>query len=105
MVNKQIKEMVSLSCPHYDDGNCTCNAHQFGVRKCDGNCSYGRSAAVLYYAGYRKQSEGKWLFKQTCYGADECNCSLCGQLMTTAKGVRMHFCPNCGAKMKGGEQE
>lgn len=57
MINKQIEEMVSLSCPHYDDGNCTCNAHQFGVRKCDGNCSYGRSAVVLYYAGYRKQIE------------------------------------------------
>lgn len=60
-------------------------------------------AEVLYNAGYRKQSEGEWIFKRTYYEADECNCSICEQLMTTAKGVRMNYCPNCGAKMKGGE--
>ena len=42
---------------------------------------------------------GKWIFNKTYYEADECNCSVCGQLMTTAKGNRMNYCPNCGAKM------
>ena len=42
---------------------------------------------------------GEWLYKSSYYEADECNCSLCGQRMTTAKGVRMNFCPNCGANM------
>lgn len=42
---------------------------------------------------------GMWIFKRTYYEADECNCSICGQLMTTANGKRMNYCPNCGAKM------
>ena len=45
---------------------------------------------------------GRWIYAKTYYDADECNCSLCGQLMTTAINKRMNFCPNCGAKMDGG---
>lgn len=44
---------------------------------------------------------GRWIYAKTYYDADECNCSLCGQLMTTAINKRMNFCPNCGAKMDG----
>lgn len=44
---------------------------------------------------------GEWIHSKTYYDADECNCSLCGQLMTTAKGIRKNYCPNCGAKMDG----
>lgn len=48
----------------------------------------------------------EWLYKSSYYEADECDCSLCGQMVTTAKGVRMNFCPNCGAKMdKEGENK
>ena len=42
---------------------------------------------------------GRWIFKKSYYEADECNCSECGQLMTTAHWKRMNFCPNCGTKM------
>lgn len=42
---------------------------------------------------------GEWVFKRTYYEADECVCSICGQQMTTHKGERMSFCPNCGAYM------
>ena len=42
---------------------------------------------------------GEWIYDRTYYEADECHCSICNQLMTTAKGVRMNYCPNCGAKM------
>ena len=42
---------------------------------------------------------GHWIYEKTYYTADECNCSLCGQLMTTAHNVRMNYCPKCGAKM------
>lgn len=44
---------------------------------------------------------GRWVHAKTYYDADECNCSLCGQLMTTKIGNRMNYCPNCGAKMDG----
>lgn len=46
---------------------------------------------------------GRWIYKSTYYELDECNCSECGQLMTTPHGKRMNFCPNCAAKMDGGE--
>lgn len=45
---------------------------------------------------------GEWTHARTYYEIDECNCSLCGQLMTTAIDKRMNYCPNCGAFMKGG---
>jgi rubrerythrin len=58
-------------------------------------CSKCR-AIDLYNAGYRKQSEGKWGFKGTAYG-----CSLCGY---GAIAPIYNYCPNCGAKMKGGAE-
>jgi NADH pyrophosphatase NudC (nudix superfamily) len=44
--------------------------------------------------------EGHWIEGGIYRDVIECNCSECGQLMTTAATVRMNFCPNCGAKMK-----
>lgn len=42
---------------------------------------------------------GQWIYKTTYGQLDECNCSLCGQLMTTLEGKRMNYCCRCGAKM------
>lgn len=47
------------------------------------------------------EKTGRWVFERLYHEADECICSECGQLMTTAHGKRMKFCPNCGAKMEG----
>ena len=49
--------------------------------------------------------EGHWIEEKIYRDVIECNCSECGQLMTTAATVRMNFCPNCGAKMKGERQK
>ena len=79
-------------------------------------CDLEAIAEQLYNAGYRKQSEGEWVEKTRkrtfwcSYMADVqvvCQtaghtCSVCG------KGSRhsryTNFCPNCGAKMKGGAE-
>ena len=45
--------------------------------------------------------EGHWIEGGIYRDVIECNCSECGQLMTTAATVRMNFCPHCGARMKG----
>jgi len=45
--------------------------------------------------------EGHWIEGGIYRDVIECYCSECGQIMTTAATVRMNFCPNCGAKMKG----
>ena len=63
-------------------------------------------AEVLYKAGYRKQSEGEWII-----GSYHYECSICGYLYETCDNAcnydpietfDLHFCPRCGAKMKGG---
>ncbi len=54
-------------------------------------------AEALYNEGYRKQSEGEWLTDR--FGMDRSVCSVCG---ATYEGDGGNYCPNCGAKMKGG---
>ena len=58
----------------------------------------------LYNAGYRKQSEGEWKW----ISDDDCICSACGKVFYSADNADAgtsfwKYCPNCGAKMKGGE--
>ena len=45
--------------------------------------------------GYRKQSVGEW----KAFGLCNPQCSLCHKYNIE----KSDFCPNCGAKMKGGE--
>ncbi len=49
--------------------------------------------------------EGHWIEGGIYRDVIECYCSECGQLMTTAATVRMNYCPNCGARMKGERQK
>ena len=77
--------------------------------------TYGRDSGYLdgFIAGYKEGLEvaeaerktGKWIFKRRWHEADECNCSLCNQLMTTFMGERKKYCPNCGADMRGEQSE
>ena len=66
-------------------------------------------AEQLYTEGYRKQSEGEWIErakKATSAKGIEVEhyinfCSKCGYEIGIIK-YRHKYCPNCGAKMKGG---
>lgn len=60
-------------------------------------------AEILYDEGYRKQSVGEWIEKykvvsylhddvEVLYECFRCGGNCCGT---------PHYCPNCGAKMKG----
>jgi hypothetical protein len=60
---------------------------------------YGTLNAVayhLYNAGYRKQSEGEWESFPSL--GNKYRCSHCKAKVES----RTNFCPNCGARMKGG---
>ena len=98
---KQIEEMAKViasargfNCTEKDRCDSSCP-----VFKCEGCICYEHSA-ILYDAGYRKQRGGEWAIN----GVDgniigNWRCSACN-------GVSLkdsNFCPNCGAKMKGGE--
>lgn len=71
---------------------------------------YGTHSAVaehLYNKGWRKQSEGEWIDKPTgAYSRMQSWCSACGK-HSGIGGIESNrhkpYCPNCGAKMKGGE--
>lgn len=51
-------------------------------------------AEVLYKAGYRKQSEGRWKGA----GMGDYLCSECWSVYSG--GDEYNYCPDCGAKMK-----
>lgn len=58
----------------------------------------------LYNVGYRKQSEGENI---ALYPKSSFECSICNWSdwdTTTGDTNRYNYCPNCGAKMKGGEE-
>ena len=67
------------------------------------------TAIRLYIKGYRKQSEGEWHTVVDNKNDIVTECTACKkQFWFMKKGQlnidRMPYCPNCGAKMKGGAE-
>ena len=90
---KQIEEIARDICESCHDGVCYCDK-----KPCDLKCEFFTEAQYLYGKGYRKQSKGEWT-----YGVDRegtMKCTLCRRRMPKIEHAR--YCPNCGAKMKGG---
>lgn len=56
-------------------------------------------AEHLYAQDYRKQSVGEWTYSEN---KKTMKCTRCRLRMKTYDVRR--YCPNCGAKMKGGEE-
>ena len=55
---------------------------------------------IIDTLGYRKQSEGEWVFNRgRTYGEAAYFCSLCSE--GTSEYGTDKFCPDCGAHMKG----
>ena len=74
--------------------------------------NFDKTAKALYDKGYRKQSEGEWkdhyLIKVKCPDNvyPSVKCSACETVfcdIINNHHFMYNFCPNCGAKMKGGE--
>ena len=99
--NKRIDEMAEVICKSY--------AEKRDCETCPTEWCYAAEyATLLYHAGYRKQIEGKWIDNR---------CSICGKMpmgeeifdLVDTLPPRfdwfMNFCPNCGAKMKGADNE
>lgn len=57
-------------------------------------------AEHLYNVGYRKQIVGKWTYSEN---KKTMKCTRCRLRMKTYDVRR--YCPNCGARMKGGAEQ
>ena len=59
--------------------------------------------------GLVEQKVGKWIEKDGFDGDVYYDCSVCGESWTTIEGTPwdngMNYCPHCGAKMEGEEDE
>lgn len=64
------------------------------------SCQQCKEARLLLNAGYRKQTEGEWIRYPHNSGI---YCSLCKH-KRRYRDIHDAFCPNCGAKMKGGAE-
>lgn len=76
----------------------------------DAHCGYPSPrmyAKDLYWHGYRKQIEGEWIKHPASYECTACKEEFCvegyAEDYDPITDWDLHFCPNCGAKMKGGE--
>ena len=105
-MNKQIDEMAKA----IGDADQKC----YEIEDCDdcpfhttdlGLCKEKFVATELYNAGYRKQSEGEWVVVDSDIGYVESECSLCKHKVLEHTDTAYKFCPNCGARMKGGETD
>ena len=95
---KQIEKMARCICERDDGDICTLDS-----KSCDCKCTSGSIAELLYDRGYRKQKEGEWHEDIIAF----CNvCSFCRAMVDRSaikcNSGKLHYCPNCGAKMKGG---
>lgn len=103
---KQIEEMAKLI--HEAENN---RCHHRSCLECkygnndDPLCTEKITAEYLCDEGYRKQSEGEWIFEHEFYGKMFCsNCKEEALVNECSEYVDSDFCPNCGAKMKGGAE-
>jgi hypothetical protein len=99
---KQISAMAKILTGYEGCGDCqNCKFH--------GICGEELQATNLYDAGYHARSEGEWVeteYKTVEHGFVERRGKawLCTNCRHASKEFHpnMKFCPNCGAKMEGG---
>ena len=111
LIDTEIKRIATKICSNFNDGICCVDCSV-----CILNCEYKLLAEHLYNAGYRKQSKGEWIdFYKGKYANPLYVCSVCekgtllrveGNELGQPETVQAlsSFCPNCGAKMKGGAE-
>lgn len=97
-MKEQIDEMAEC-CPYFWNGACTVDAAN--PTDCDLMCKMFGFMTSLVNAGYRKQSEGKWINDNKSKFKHRYYCSACNFYLI---GAPTNYCEECGAKMKGGAE-
>lgn len=117
-MNKYIEEMAKIIAQSVDeeticdgmagDSSMTCFCCEYSEKE---YCKHHiESATGLYNKGYRKASEGEWVDQyKGKYANALYKCSICNNAAhineLTSKWILTPFCPSCGAKMKGKNDE
>ena len=52
-----------------------------------------------------ERKTGKWILKELKWACDQCGCRIRRAKPFSGNMWNYYYCPNCGAKMKEGEQE
>ena len=86
------------------------NAHYYGrnLKMHEAFADCFAIAKHLYSKDYRKQREGEWIDQyQGKYVNQLYKCSICGDTAfhDDKRWFLTPYCPNCGAKMKGGDNQ
>lgn len=93
---EKLVELIMLCFDIDEDGYCCLNERQ----KDD---IVQEIVDQLISHGVTVQKHGRWVEKPNPWGQDgshSYDCSVCGK-RTCVVGEKLHFCPNCGAKMDG----
>ena len=104
-MKKQIEEMYKDLCESKQERKEFCDNKE--CRDCEHftlprriNCETFHQAKLLIAKGYRKQSEGAW--KKVSEKYPRYVCTACNHLYNNKE---YKYCPNCGARMKGADNE
>jgi hypothetical protein len=95
MSNREIIELANIIAERPCDSEDCAPCIRTGRR-----CNDYLKAERAIQAGYHKQVNGEWIEKGEYLKILQC--SVCSHTTDTIFD-RTHYCPNCGAKMKGGE--
>ena len=49
--------------------------------------------------------QGEWIEQEDCWQCSECGDEYVLEVDVKPIDARMHYCPNCGARMKGADDE
>ena len=49
--------------------------------------------------------QGEWIEQEACWQCSECGDEYVLEVGVKPIDARMHYCPNCGARMKGADDE
>lgn len=94
MKKQIIEEMARTMCGEMEQ---TCEKCNSGLL-----CEFWMEAQALYTAGYRKQKEGEWIKDEKSRFEHRYYCSACNFYLF---GAPTNYCEECGAKMKGENNE
>lgn len=101
--NMQIEEIYEILVSHCEEDCKQCKHNQYWDM-----CIPHSKAEAIYNADYRKQKEGEWIKHAASY-----ECTACKEEFYVDGYAEdydpisewdLHFCPNCGAHMKGGAE-